>query len=103
MKPIWLIEGGVYGEEADPLLAEIRRQGMQAEVVPHKSLQKGESVLIGGQLLPEGACVIGYGTFPFARQIQLHHCWVPGAWASPENLDCTTYFGYFGKFLLNKQ
>ena len=44
MKPIWLIEAGVYGEEANPLLAEIRRQGMQAgmqaEFVPHKSLQR---------------------------------------------------------------
>lgn len=103
MKPIWLIEAGVYGEEADPLLAEIRHQGMHAEIVPHKSLQKGQSLAVGGQPLPEDACVIGYGTFPFARQIHLHHRWVPGAWASPESLDCTTYFGYFGKFLFNEQ
>jgi hypothetical protein len=103
MKPVWLIEAGVYGEEADPLLAEIRRQSMQAEVVPHKSLQKGQSLSIRGQVLPEDACVIGYGTFPFARQIQLQHRWVPGAWANPENLDCKTYFAYFGKYLLNHQ
>jgi len=103
MKPVWLIEAGVYGTEAAPLLAEIRRQGMHAEVVPHTSLQKGQNLLVGGQPLPEDACVIGYGTFPFTRQIQLHHRWVPGAWASPENLDCTSYFGYFGRFLLNQQ
>src|SRR5262249_7009225 len=103
MKPVWLIEAGVYGKEAEPLLVEIRRQGMQAEVVPHKVLQKGQSLKISGHELPEDACVIGYGTFPFVRQIELHHAWVPGAWASPENLDCTTYFSYFGKFLLNNQ
>jgi hypothetical protein len=28
MLPTWLIEAGVYGVEADPLLAEVRRQGM---------------------------------------------------------------------------
>jgi hypothetical protein len=52
--------------------------------------------------LPEDACVLGYGTFPFARQIQLHHRWSPGAWANHENLDCMAYFAYFGKFLFNQ-
>lgn len=103
MKPVWLIEAGVYREETDPLLAEIRRQGMHAELVPFKALQKGQSLIAGGQPLTDDACVIGYGTFPFARQIQLHRRWVPGAWANPENLDCTTYFGHFGKFLLNQR
>jgi hypothetical protein len=46
--------------------------------------------------------VIGYGTFPFARQIQLHHHWSPGSWCNPETLDCQTYFAYFGKYLLNE-
>ena len=32
MRPTWLIEARVYGPEADPLLAEVRRQGM-GEVV----------------------------------------------------------------------
>lgn len=103
MKPMWLIEAGVYGEEAEPLLAEIRRQGMQAEIVPHNALRKDMNLTVRSQSLPEDACVIGYGTFPFARQIQLHHLWMPGAWANHENLDCTTYFGHFGRFLLNRE
>jgi hypothetical protein len=102
MKPVWLIEAGVYGPEADPLLAEIRQQGMVAEVVPFNALQKGQSLVVSGQSLSEDACVLGYGTFPFARQIQLHHRWLPGAWASPEDLDCTAYFAHLGKFLLNQ-
>src|SRR5215471_11801147 len=100
MRPTWLIEAGVYGDEAEPLLAEIRRQGMAAEVVPFQALLKQESIVAGGQRLAEGDCVIGYGTFPFARQIQLHRGWVPGAWCNPQNLDCVAYFSYFGKFLL---
>ena len=28
MRPTWLIEAGVYGDEALPLLDEIRRQGL---------------------------------------------------------------------------
>lgn len=103
MRSVWLIEGGVYSDEAEPLLAEIRRQGMTAEVVPHQALRKGAELTVTGRSLAEGACVVGYGTFPFARQIQLHRRWVPGAWCSPENLDCTVYFAHFGKFLLNQR
>ena len=102
MRPVWLIEAGVYGAEADPLLAEIRRQGMATDVVPHQSLKKGSAPVIDGQPLPPDSCVIGYGTFPFAREIQLHQRWVPGAWCNPEHLDCATYFAFFGKFLLNQ-
>jgi hypothetical protein len=102
MHPTWLIEAGVYGTEADPLLTEIRRQGMVADVVPHQALKNGVIPTIDGRSLSPEACVIGYGTFPFARQIQLHHPWVPGAWCNSENLDCAAYFAYFGKFLLNQ-
>ena len=102
MRPMWLIEAGVYGDEAAPLLREIQRQGMVGEVVPHQALKKGSTPVVGGQPIPADGCVIGYGTFPFARQIQLHQQWSPGAWCSAENLDCATYFAYFGRYLLNQ-
>jgi hypothetical protein len=103
LQPVWLIEAGVYGAEAGPLLAEIRRQGMAAELVPHQALRKGENIAVDGRQLHDGDCVIGYGTYPFARQIQVHRRWLPGAWSTVENLDCTAYFAHFGKFLLNQQ
>jgi hypothetical protein len=102
MRPVWLIEAGVYGDEADPLLAEIRRQGMTAEVLPFRTLLKEIDIPAGGRPLAEGDCVIAYGTFPFARQIQLHRRWSPGAWCDPAHLDCTCYFAYLGKYLLNQ-
>src|SRR5215471_1306231 len=102
MLPTWLIEADVYGDEALPLLDEVRRQGMTAEVVPHQSLRKGSAPVVGGQPVAPEACVLGYGTFPFAQQILLHHHWLPGAWCSAQNLDCAAYFAYFGRYLLNQ-
>jgi hypothetical protein len=102
MRPVWLIEAGVYGAEAEPLRTEIRRQGMTADFVPHQALKKGSDVIIDGRTLGPDDCVIGYGTYPFVRQIQLHRRWRPGAWCTTENLDCTAYYAYFGKFLLNQ-
>lgn len=103
MRPAWLIEAGVYGAEADPLLAEIRRQGMSAQLLPHRTLLKEREIATAGRPLVDGDCVVGYGTFPFARQVQLHRRWVPGAWCDPDNLDCSHYFAHFGKFLLNQR
>ncbi|HEY2585597.1 MAG TPA: ATP-grasp domain-containing protein [Tepidisphaeraceae bacterium] len=102
MRPTWLIESGVYRSEADAFLAEIRRQGMIGELVPYAALKQGNTPIVGGRPLGEGACAIGYGTFPFARQIQLHHRWTPGAWCNPAMLDCTVYYAHFGRFLLNE-
>ena len=102
MLPVWLIEAGVYREEVNPLLDVIRQQGMTVELVPHQSLRTGSCPTLNGRLLEPDSCVIGYGTFPFAQQILLHHPWTPGAWCSAENLDCTTYFAHFGKYLLNQ-
>jgi hypothetical protein len=102
MLPTWLIEAGVYGDEALPLLKEIRRQGMSAEVISHQLLRTGSTPVVGGKPLPPEGCVISYGTFPFAQQILLHQSWIPGAWCSAQNLDCAVYFAYFGRYLLNQ-
>jgi hypothetical protein len=102
IRPIWLIEAGVYRDEANALLDEIRRQGMTAVVVPHSALKAENRPLLESHGLLPDSCVIGYGTFPFARQIQLHSRWSPGAWCDPARLDCSAYFAYFGKYLLNQ-
>ena len=102
MRPLWLIEAGVYGAEVQPLLAEIRRQGMAAELMPHSALREGAVPIVDGHPIDNHACVIGYGTFSFARQILLHRQWVPGAWCTQENLDCAAYYAHFGRFLLNQ-
>ena len=103
MRAIWLIEAGVYGDETIPLLDEIRRQGMGAEAISHRALNREAGpIVIEGRLLEADACVIGYGTFPFARQIMLHLQWLPGAWCAAENLDCATYYAHYGGYLLNQ-
>jgi hypothetical protein len=81
IRPVWLIEAGVYWVEAEPLRAEIRRQGMAAAFVPHQALKNNSDVLIEGRPLSPGDCVNGYGTYPFARQnlsyLSIHGCQVP--------------------------
>jgi len=51
MRPVWLIEAGVYGAEAEPLIAEIRRQGMSVGLVPHQALRREAEVIVEGRPL----------------------------------------------------
>src|SRR5262245_19788611 len=102
MKPTWLIEAGVYGDAALPLAEEIRRQGMACEVIPHSAIKRGSTVVVAGRPLAADDCVIGYGTYPFARQIQIHFPWKPGAWCNETNFDCATYYPHFAGDLLNE-
>lgn len=95
--PIWLIETGVYGPEVEPLVAEVRRQGMRCEFVTYREIVKGPPPVTPGE------CVIVYGTYPTVRHAMLHRGWVPGGWCSPENLGCTTYYPHFEKYLLNRR
>ena len=93
--PVWLIESGVFGSDADSLVKELRRQKTPCGSVAHRELVKD------GPPIPPGECVIVYGTYPFVRHAQLHAGWIPGAWLDPDTFDCTTYAPHFGAFLLN--
>lgn len=96
-RPLWLIESGVYGPEAEPLAAEVRRQGMRCEWVTYREVVKGPPPA------PPGECVVVYGTYPTVRHALLHRGWVPGGWCSPDTLDCTAYYPHFGDYLLNRR
>lgn len=96
-RPVWLIEAGVYGPEAEPLAAEVRRQGMRCGWVTYREIVKGPPPV------PPGDCVIVYGTYPTVRHAMLHRGWMPGGWCSADNLDCTAYYPHFEDFLLNRR
>lgn len=93
--PTWLIESGVYGDEIEPLAAEIRRQGMDCRFVTYREIVKGPAPL------PPGSCAIVYGTYPTVRHAMLKLGWAPGGWCAPDNLDCAAYYPHFAPFLLN--
>ncbi|PQO39260.1 hypothetical protein C5Y96_05225 [Blastopirellula marina] len=101
MKPLWLIEHGVYREHAVPFQREVERQGMICIEVDYAPGKQPPHDILGAELLTEEACVVLWGTLPLMQQIQLRRSWVPGGWCNTENLACATYYSYFGAYLLN--
>jgi hypothetical protein len=98
MRPGWLFEADVFGETAEPLKAEIRRQGMACHVTRQTLLARGI-----GDPFAAGDCVIACGCYPFVRFVLDKRDWVPGAWCKPESLACSAYYPHFRRYLLNQR
>src|SRR5262245_15654591 len=103
MHPTWLIEADVFGETAEPLKAEIRRQGMACHVTRQTLLAGASGNTFAGRRLADDDCVVACGSFPFVRFVQMHRRWVPGGWCNPENLACSSYYTPLARYLLNQR
>jgi hypothetical protein len=93
----WLIEESVFSEDIQPIIDEIRQQGMVAETTRYKPFEGGEY-----NQFKNNDCVIVIGSINLVRQIQRQKPWIPGAFANFSNFDCLTYYAYFGEYLWNK-
>jgi hypothetical protein len=103
MRPTWLFEADVFGETAEPLKAEIRRQGMWCHVTRQALLAQGIGDTFRSHRIGAEDCVVACGCFPFVRFV-LENChWVPGAWCVPDSLACSSYYPHFRSYLLNRR
>jgi hypothetical protein len=101
MKPIWLIERGVYQEYAEVLAGEVELQGMAFFEVDYRPGKLPPDDIFGCRNVADDACVVLWGTLPLMQQVQIHHKWTPGGWCNIENLDCAAYSMHFSPYLLN--
>ncbi len=103
MRPIWLIEANVDGLPSEALKAEARRQGMAVHVVKHIQNLPVPKDIAGAEAVPRDACVVFRGSLPLMRYIQASRRWKPGGWCTFSELACSTYYAYFGPYLLNRE
>lgn len=103
MRPAWVFEADVFGRTAEPLQAEVRRQGMDCHITRQPLLASGAWDALAGRGLAEDACVIACGCYPFVRFVMDHRKWAPGGWCNPAALACSTYYPHFAPYLLNRR
>ncbi len=101
MDPTWLIEADVPGIDSARLQAEVRRQGMIPQVVKWRAEAPAPRDLLGSESIPLDASVVVLATLPVMRHVQAQRRWLPGGWCSFDRLRCSTYYAFFGPFLLN--
>lgn len=95
MKPTWLIEDFDPDDSRLPLLEEVKSQGFPYQLLTFESGNYDS--------IPNSSkeCVIFQGTLNLGRQLRREKQWIPGVWCDLEAFKCTSYYPYFGKYLLN--
>jgi len=93
----WLIEDYEHDSSLEPLMAQIKKQGMELEVVKYEPWESGTF-----NQFEDEDCVVFYGTLNLGRQLQREKKWIPGVYCNFKNLCCKTYYSYWGKYLFNQ-
>ncbi len=93
----WLLEQGVFDAD-DAFLAELAKRNYAYKAVRYLDFRPEAA----NQYFPDPECVLFRGTLNLGRQI-LRSSWIPGAYMDEQNLRCTTYYTYFGPYLLNNR
>lgn len=94
----WLVERSVFEEDIDPLIAEIKRQGMTVEQIKYLPFQSGSYDNFG----PDD-CVMCYASLNLVQQLQRQKPWVPGSFCTLPNFECSKYYAHYGDYLINRQ
>ena len=98
MKPVkWLIEKDISDVE-EQFIGELQKQGYTYKEIKYLNFRPEAA----NQYFPDHDCVLFKGTLNLGRDI-LRTSWIPGAYMDEKNLRCSTYYTYFGQYLLNNK
>jgi hypothetical protein len=74
---------------------------MHVCVVKHFPGSQRPRDILGSEHLAYDAFVLFMGTITLLSHIRAN--WLPGGWCSFRCLACSTYYAYFGPYLLNRE
>lgn len=98
MKVNWILESCETFSNIFLMRDEIVRQGHPVKLIDYTIFKENDY----WSLYPPESCILFYGSLQTMRQIQLKQPWIPGAICNVKNFDCTTYYNFLGRFLVNQ-
>lgn len=93
----WLLERQVF-ERDEQFLEELIRQGYSYKETSYLNFRAADA----NKYFTEHDCVLFRGTLNLGRDV-LRTSWIPGAYMDEKSLRCSTYYTYFGQYLLNNK
>ncbi len=94
----WLLQSNISDVDIHPLTIELSRLDINFKTTSYDGYEVGEL-----EKYPYNSCVLCYGSIDFVRYIQRLYPWIPGVWCNFHSMKCSTYYSYFGEYLLNRQ
>lgn len=99
MKPKWLLQTDIFKENIDGLIQAIEKFGYEYDVYKYVPFWGDKTYKY---VFKPDDCIIFYGSLNFAQQIKKETCWTPGVYCDLNQLKCSSYYTYFGAYLLNQ-
>jgi len=93
----WIVEEFHPDNSFQKLADEVRRQGMVCEVLKYWPFESGSY-----DIYSDADCVLFQGSINLGLQLQREKSWRPGLWFNQQNFECSTYYAYWGGYLLNR-
>ena len=53
-------------------------------------------------LYSEDDCVVVFGSTSLMKRVNTYHKWIPGVWCNYKDLKMSSYFNYFGKYVIHQ-
>jgi hypothetical protein len=99
MKPIWLLETGVWKDDnVTRMIRIIQDLGLTVHVVPYTPQASAEF-----DAIDDDGPIIFYGSINTSEYLRVRHRdWVPFIWMDQNAFRCTTYYAHWGKYLLQE-
>lgn len=101
MKVKWILEPDVFKDNTDKLIEEIKKQGMEVNVIPYIPFddELAERCL---NIYGADECVVFYGSLNFGKKLR-KIAWTPGVYLNEKAFECTSYYPYLKELLLHYQ
>lgn len=99
MKPLWLIETGVWKDDnVSRMIKIIGDLGLTVHAEPFTHLGGTEF-----EIVDDDCPIIYYGSLNTGDYLRIHHRnWVPFMWFDPGIFSCRSYYAHWGQFLLQE-
>src|SRR5262249_54757887 len=97
MKPVWLLETGVWKDDnVSRMIALLRDLGLRVHAEPYTPLGGTEF-----EIVDDDCPVVFYGSLNTAEYLRLRRpSWVPLIWFDNDTFSCRSYYAHWGKYLL---
>ena len=93
----WLLSKfGSGDEDLERFIKELTLQKIEYKIVQYVPFQRDEYDIFNVK-----DCIVCYGSVNWINQIK-NKGWIPNIWADEKALECTTYYTYYGKYLINQ-
>lgn len=97
MKVKWLIESLLWEDDSEEkLINSLKKSNTEYYMVTPEEAYKGLEKYGNKE-----ECVYFYGSLETARTVVREKRWIPGVFYTAKSYYCSTYYPYFGDFLLN--